>query len=90
MSERVIPDQTLASNMRKTLMTLCDVVDGWQNKCADQAKQISDLQAENARLKQPVSDEEWEPFAMDYIIESRASRSKEQAQEGDANGSACA
>ena len=39
MSERVIPDQTLATNMRKTLMTLCDVVDGWQKKCADlQAK----------------------------------------------------
>jgi len=55
------------------------------------------LQRENERLKAPVSDEEWEPFAMahacksgviarqdfDYIIASRAQATKGAQEEQD-------
>lgn len=43
-AELVIPDQTLATNMRKTLESLCDVVDGWQKKCKEKDERIASLE----------------------------------------------
>jgi len=43
-----VPDQALATYMRKTITILCDVVDGWQKKCEG-------IEAENAQLKAEVA-----------------------------------
>ena len=93
MSERVIPDQTLATNMRKTLMTLCDVVDGWQKKCADLQAKLEEKDRIIAALKRSISEEERKQYAGGYadiyplyvepdINKILASRSQE-AQKGE-------
>jgi hypothetical protein len=38
-----VPDSVIARNAKKTIPMLCDIIDGWEKKCASQAQQIAQL-----------------------------------------------